>query len=964
MSTMLSLSSSKPSTGCDDMDLFAPVLAAMKLDRLPHLASVLRYHKEHPSSSAETGYGEPSKLVDCTVLSARCGAFNIAFPIRFTDEVHWILKVPYCGYTARFDDGSARALLSEAHTLQYLKRETSIPVPEVYSFDNTLNNELNCPFIMMEYMQGASVSELWFQYPSSEPKQKLFRERVLKGLAAAMVQLNKFTFSQGGSPVFSKENEIVGFGPTRFPDFPKALEFMHDDKAEEAMFFCEHESYSDLRSELHAMAIRHDVSICKLGRGIRGLLHLFIDWIPCQPGSGKKEFVLAHPDLDQQNVLVSEEGDICGIIDWDGVSSVPHFLGCEQYPLWLMNEWIPQTYKSEEDQSNKSDNSDEEDNGDDKDQGDKSDNANEGDEGDGNDRGDEGGDDENFDTHSEISYYRSIYADFMDSYLSTNEDTKRAREIGESPSLFPGQTVTKGITRSSVLFQSLEMAAMDPTRTFNIVECIFDDIKSITAPDLRDDSSIATTNTDNNQTESDREATYTTTSFDASIDNLTSNETNTSMMAMLASKDVMHANETDKVRAAQFENESLCMTKEMDEVTRDDSQKTVCSLIYSDDATDAPFSDLMNTSMATTLVDDDDETRAWLSFNTEGLPIASDVHSSPKMKTQVVVVEQVFESYYKPGSIRKKAKKQKFMRVFRELKAFFIGLVPSRNAQQIKITKEKLISKRRGFLYRRQKHARPKWTPASGKFRLTWKIKISILVPRQLYQSLQDPINMLQSQLLTKGLNVPTSDTFKKVEQFSVTQPLDNGYNIRSDPLTLQNTDITIILNDVQRGGKSQLLSCNVIELASKRLRIEEGTDETQYKAEHDEEYDAFEKDGDDIQSEDNHCLDHKAIKENTETTQSKDTQDMDHDNIEEDIDDARPEDEHDFTKDTEDTKSKDRSYFERDYGNFDVWDVAYGFVDGSLDEARKLRLRTGFLALIRNLQLGKAEESCRLNGS
>ena len=130
-------------------------------------------------------------------------------------------------------------------------------------------------------------------------------------------------------------------------------------------------------------------------------------------------------------------------------------------------------------------------------------------------------------------------------------------------------------------------------------------------------------------------------------------------------------------------------------------------------------------------------------------------------------------------------------------------------------------------------------------------------------------------------------------------------------------------------------------------------------------------KDGDDIQSEDNHCLDHNAIKEDIETTQSKDTQDMDHETIEEDIDDARSEDEHDarsedehdFTKDTEDTKSKDRSYFERDHGNFDVFDVAYGLANGYLDEAQKLRLRTGFLALIQNLQLEKAEEACRLNG-
>jgi hypothetical protein len=42
------------------------------------------------------------------------------------------------------------------------------------------------------------------------------------------------------------------------------------------------------------------------------------------PGTkGRQGHVLAHPDFDIQNVIVSEEGELRGLIDWDGVAALP-----------------------------------------------------------------------------------------------------------------------------------------------------------------------------------------------------------------------------------------------------------------------------------------------------------------------------------------------------------------------------------------------------------------------------------------------------------------------------------------------------------------------------------------------------------------------------------------------------------------------------------------------------------------
>jgi hypothetical protein len=77
-------------------------------------------------------------------------------------------------------------------------------------------------------------------------------------------------------------------------------------------------------------------------QGLAMLLHQLISWIPEPQGNGP--FVLAHPDFDIQNFIVSEEGELLSIIDWDGVAAVPQSLGNRGYPGWLTRNWDPAMY--------------------------------------------------------------------------------------------------------------------------------------------------------------------------------------------------------------------------------------------------------------------------------------------------------------------------------------------------------------------------------------------------------------------------------------------------------------------------------------------------------------------------------------------------------------------------------------------------------------------------------------------
>jgi Ser/Thr protein kinase RdoA (MazF antagonist) len=61
------------------------------------------------------------------------------------------------------------------------------------------------------------------------------------------------------------------------------------------------------------------------------LLHQAIDAIPPFLDTASA-FSLGHPDFNYQNIFINDEGEITGIIDWDGIRALPRALGFARYP--------------------------------------------------------------------------------------------------------------------------------------------------------------------------------------------------------------------------------------------------------------------------------------------------------------------------------------------------------------------------------------------------------------------------------------------------------------------------------------------------------------------------------------------------------------------------------------------------------------------------------------------------------
>ncbi len=429
----------------DEMHRFKPVLDAIDLEGLPQLAVSVRVGKVHSDTMDAS--------ITCKVVTPPItGSYNLLYRLEFSDGVCWMLKVPATGHRARFDELAAQALTSEALTMRLLKRKTTIPVPEVYLFNASLDNEVKCPFIMMECLEGRSLHELWFQPWNSQAAVEQFRERVLQQLAAAIVQLGAFTYDEGGSLLFDKAGNVAGIGPARVVDLGAEYRrlYNHDDEDDDdSPLYYAKGPVKDPKSFLNSALERgpHQQQPSRHNQGMHTLLTIFTEWMSYDYADAGSPFVLAHPDLALQNVLVSDDGSLQGVIDWDGAAAIPRCFG--QYPLWLMRDWDPESYNWDFAKS---------------------------------ETNDEYGPPE--DSPERLKYYRKMYAQFVDQNSLT---TEVGCDMGPTQGFPMNSIISKvaldAVNPKSLLFHILAVAVEDPMSMARNMRFIFDGIERLTAAD-------------------------------------------------------------------------------------------------------------------------------------------------------------------------------------------------------------------------------------------------------------------------------------------------------------------------------------------------------------------------------------------------------------------------------------------------------------------------------------------------
>ena len=440
----------------DDFDRarFATILRNLKRDKIPSLASAVRY-SGHPSTSMIDAPTTP-KPVSCRLLShITCGSYNAVFTVLFADGTLWVLKVPAHGHTQCWDAPAAEALTSEAYTMRLIRRETTVPVPEVFAFDASLENELGCPFILMEMIYGKSLAEVWFDQEISQAMREQIRIRSLQGIAEAMAQLNSLTFSQGGSLLFDGKGNVAGVGSSNVVDLEKQYDNMRSEGYDNTMAFRQTGPFEDpkqyLLALLNAREGTQERSVIR--QGAYKLLRLFIEWSLMDAGGQEKQFVLAHPDLDNQNILVNNDGSLAGIIDWDWTAAVPHCIGPQSLPKFLLQDYDPGNYAYDVEAGEPK---------------------------------------EGFlaDSPAELACYRAMYAQFMESYVSRDDQVNLTKSCRHAVQVRKSRKEAADVTRRSLITNTLHYAVQAPSEMRGLMIHLFEELEELTAAQ-REESSTA-----------------------------------------------------------------------------------------------------------------------------------------------------------------------------------------------------------------------------------------------------------------------------------------------------------------------------------------------------------------------------------------------------------------------------------------------------------------------------------------
>jgi hypothetical protein len=91
--------------------------------------------------------------------------------IIFDDHVQWTMRIPMPRRIINNDQSfrintrdeywteeRREEMESEVHTMRYIRKHSTIRVPEVFEFDSTVDNPISAPYMFMECVRGAVIS--------------------------------------------------------------------------------------------------------------------------------------------------------------------------------------------------------------------------------------------------------------------------------------------------------------------------------------------------------------------------------------------------------------------------------------------------------------------------------------------------------------------------------------------------------------------------------------------------------------------------------------------------------------------------------------------------------------------------------------------------------------------------------------------------------------------------------------
>ncbi|KAF2459141.1 kinase-like domain-containing protein [Lineolata rhizophorae] len=242
------------------------------------------------------------------------GGFNRTFVVALRGGRQVVARIPYPVTGPNY-----YAVASEVATIEYL-RSRGIPAPEIYGYSADSDNAAGTPYILMEFVQGAKLSEVW----PGLGDQEVISVKVAPGLG---VPLEDRRFCVGPDTKlalwYGRRTELdVHRGPYQSAEAALAAP-AHKEIAYLKRFG---QPLLPLRRERRPSYKYQPQSPSYHVENLERYLSITSSLVPKDPALSR--FCIRHPDLQPNNIFVSRSPDsgcdVVSLFDWQHTSILPN----------------------------------------------------------------------------------------------------------------------------------------------------------------------------------------------------------------------------------------------------------------------------------------------------------------------------------------------------------------------------------------------------------------------------------------------------------------------------------------------------------------------------------------------------------------------------------------------------------------------------------------------------------------
>lgn len=246
----------------------------------------------------------PAQCFQCSIDPSKfsAGHHNVIFEIAFSDSSQWIVRVRLPEKDASERDHVETDMLSEIATMRVVASRTTIPLPTIYHFEVDASNVFGFRYILMQALPGRHAQS---GLALSVPEERL--RTLTDQLADYYHQLSRLRFDRIGrlwcGRTAEEQPSIVPV-PNVGGSFSTSLEY----------FYVLRKRHNRIIQSEHAGDKEWMTAVWVLEQALPSII---VEEFIHGP------FPLCHIDLHYNNILIDDDFNITGIIDWSDSQTVP-----------------------------------------------------------------------------------------------------------------------------------------------------------------------------------------------------------------------------------------------------------------------------------------------------------------------------------------------------------------------------------------------------------------------------------------------------------------------------------------------------------------------------------------------------------------------------------------------------------------------------------------------------------------